>query len=246
MKKKNWKILMVGIILGSIFGFLSYMNAVDRLEEHALVVKSDELDTSDIWVASFLHRDFDRFDYLWRDDSRLLLLPIIFYFTGSLMGAHAFLKRNKGYDHFVYARCPNHVRLSSILLGQIWFPLIFYSLSYFTSLFLGMLFFRSDLIEPVLTLSIVDLTAFFFMRLLVLSFLVLAMFVVFIKRETAMAILANMLIIAFLLLVTIHVQVVNLALLDDFGYLVGSLMGWGVVNLLMYLGIRFSMTYELS
>lgn len=248
MKSGSWKLVIISIILGIIFGSFSYLSAVDRLERHAISVEADndELVLDDILVTSFLHRDFDQFDYLWRKDSTVLMSPIIFYLVGSLVGTHPFLKKNKSYHYFIYTRCYDNRRLSYFLLSKICFPIFSYSLFYFVSLCVGMILFKSDFIEPVLKISVVDLISFFIIRLLVLLFLVLVMFMIFIKKETAVAVVVSILTITFIFLITIHVQVVNLALLDDFKYMVKSILLWGIINFLMYLTIKFGIRYELS
>jgi len=229
-----------------IFGFFAYTNAINHLENHAIATDANYLELGDILVASFLHHDFEQFDYLWRNDSSILLAPIVFYLIGSLIGAHSFLRKNKGYHYFIYARCQNNANLAPRLLGKIWIPLFFYQLFYWIGIFIGMLIFESEFIEPVLSMSMMDLVAFFTIRLLMLAFLVFATFIVFIKREAAIAILANILMIVLMLLISNHIRFVNLAFLADLNSMIGSILLWIPINLLMYVIIKFGVRYELS
>jgi len=243
---KNRKVLIISMLLGAVFGFFAYSHAASHIEWHAIATENGSLDLNDVLVTSFLHHDFDQFDYLWPNDSTILLSPIVFYLIGSLLGAHAFLRKNKGYYYFVYSRCQSHVQLVSKLLRGIGFPVLIYQVFYWGGLFVGMSTLESDFIAPMLTISIRELVAFFIMRFLVLIFLVLVTFIVFIKKEAAIAMLVNTLTIALILLTSIHVGIINLALFDELSSMFISILVWIIINLAMYALIKFGITYELS
>jgi len=246
MKKADIKILITSIMFGSVFGLIALVSTTDRLAAYAGGANNTLLNLSDIIVFSFLHRDFDRFDYLWRRGSSLLLTPIIFYFIGSMVGSQSFLTINKGYHSFVYHRTQNNRRLSGVLLGNIWTPIVTFSAFYFFSICIGMFFYVPDCIERILTIPVIDLAAFFVMRLLILSFLVQFLFITFIKTEAAIALLSNVVMIILIFVVTIHVQLFNLIVFDDLEYLLQSILVWIIINAITQLTIRFYIKYELA
>ena len=246
MKKADKRIIVISIIFGSVFGLIALVSTTVRLAVYAGGLNNTSLNLSDIIVFSFLHRDFDRFDYLWRRDSSILFTPLIYYFIGSIVGSQPFLSINKSYHSFIYHRAQNSRRLSNVLLGNIWIPITTFSAFYFLSICIGMFFYTPDCIERMLTIPVIDLVAFFVMRLLILSFLVQFLFITFIKTEAAIALLSNVVMIILIFLITIHIQLFNLIVFDDLEYLLQSILVWMFINAGIRLTIRFFTKYELA
>jgi len=245
MKKAFLKPVIISIVFGTIFGAIALVSAVDHLIRSAAAI-DDVLDYSDVFLSGFLHFDFDRFDYLWRQDSSILLSPTIFYFVGSMIGAQSFLKKNKSYYSFIYHRYQSSARLGTALVSKVWIPIILYTVFYFCSFIIGMRFISTDTIEPIFTITIIELSAFFTLRILVLLFLVHFLFIIFTKKEAAIALILNAVLVMLILLITIHAQFVNLAVFDDFNNLLRSIFLWIVVNASMWFIIKFGTKYKLS
>lgn len=242
---KKEKIVMLSIILGLIFGLFAFVGSVEHLRQFMFGREDVIFNQSDILIANFLHRDFDQYEYLRKDDASILLSPIIFYFIGSTIAATNFLRKNKGHSQFIYARCQNHRHLSITLLGKNFSSIFAYTSAYFLSLFLGMNLIEVSFISSDLTLTAFELILFFFLRLLVINFLVFLLFVVFIKKEASIALILNMFVVMFILMFVIHLQLVNLAIFDDVVGLVRSIVLLLLLNMLMYIYIKFKMRYEL-
>ena len=182
---------------------------------------------------------------MWRLNASILLSPIIFYFIGSMVGAQSFLKKHKNYHSFTFHRYQSSVKLSTALIGAVWMPIFLYTVFYFCAFIVGMTFVSNSIIEPMFPISTFELLAFFVLRILVLLFLVQFLFIVFTKKEAAIAVILNAVVVMLILLITIHVQLVNLAVFDDLSQQFQSILIWILVNTITWLIIKFGIKYEI-
>jgi hypothetical protein len=161
-----------------------------------------------------------------------------------MLGAQFLLKRNKSYNSFIYHRYKNNTSLGTALSNRIWLPIFLYAFFYFSSFILGMVLFSGEFISHVFTITIFQLSAFFILCLLALSFLGHLMFITYIKKESAIAMIINVVAVILILLITIHARFINLAVFDDFTNLMQSITIWLAANAVLWFILKCGLKYE--